>query len=540
MNTKAKILIVADNVENLITLEKLLSNSEIELIRAFSGNEALAKTLEHEFALALIEVQMPDMDGYETLKLIRQLKATKYLPVIFISAIIPKNHDLIEGIETGAVDFITKPIIPRILIGKVNFFIKLHEQKVQLKNEIECRIRTEEELRKAETNLQEAKARAENSNLLKSVFLANMSHELRTPLNSIIGFANLLKNNSIAEIDRIKYINYINNAGETLITLINDVIDFAKIEADELKISLENVHVAELLQELYDTYKEELSIKGKKEINLILNIPESLRYLFLFTDNYRLRQILSNLLTNAIKFTREGFVEFGLTTTKPGFVEFYVKDSGIGIAPDQTELIFERFAQITGKTSDSIIGTGLGLAISKKLAGLLNGVISLQSEVSKGSTFYLSLPQLKNSNKTNVQENLAYIQPLDFNKQSDNIQILIAEDEEINYFFIKEALRSFNFIIHWGKNGKEAVKLFEENHHIKLVLMDIKMPVMDGYQALKLIKNIRNVPVIAQTAYAMAGEKNEILAAGFDEYLSKPININLLRSTLVKFLNIGN
>lgn len=538
MESKPKILLADDKIENIIALEKLLSPFNIETVRALSGNEALAKTCEHEFALALIDVQMPEMDGYETVRLLRQVNVTRYLPVIFISAIFSDNQYLIEGIEAGAVDFITKPIVPRILLGKVKIFIELYEQKCHLQWEIKTRKQSECNLLIAEKKLREAKLKAENADKMKSAFLANMSHELRTPMNSIIGFASLLKADDLDFEKKLKYISYINNAGESLLSLINDVIDFAKIEADQLKINIEKIKVKEVIIELFDIYKEELIRKDKAHISLKLDLPLADADVVIETDPYRLRQILSNLLMNALKYTLNGDISLGYHFDIPESITFFVQDTGIGIPADKVAFIFDRFMQVEDTPNDTIVGTGLGLAISKKLTDLLQGRIWVESMPGVGSTFYFSIPlchqetvpdetkKLQNTPVQVSQNSFAFLQK----------KILIAEDEEINFFFLKEALRNSQVTILWGKNGKEAVELYEQNTDVSLILMDIKMPVMDGYQALHKIKKMSSVPIIAQTAYAMAGEKEMILKAGFDEYLTKPINIELLRSLLIKYM----
>jgi two-component system, sensor histidine kinase len=537
MNRKNKILIVDDKLENLIALEKILSSFDVEFERALSGNEALVKTIDHNFALALIDVQMPDMDGYETVKLLRQVNHTMYLPVIFISAIYSENHFLIEGIEAGAIDFITKPIIPRILAGKVKLFLDLHNQKMKLIQEIEQRRKSEQILLSKERELKEAKLKAEQADQLKTAFLANISHEIRTPMNSIIGFSNLLKNPELDYEDQIKYINYINNSGESLLNLINDIIEFAKLESDHIKIIKETVNVQNVFKEMLDTYRSEIYRREKSEIEIIIDKEESKDSILIYTDYYRFKQILSNLIMNAIKFTLKGQIKIGYSV-KENQIEFYVSDSGIGIPEEKINKIFERFIQLESNPNNNLSGTGLGLAISKRLVELLGGEISVSSQEGVGSIFTFFLPYKANiqSDSLSSKNNTLF--------QSDDIdlkgrKVIVAEDEEINFFFLKEALRKSEMEILWAHNGLEAIKLFKENMDITLVLMDIKMPIMDGYEAMAEIKKIRPIPVIAQTAYAMAGEKEQMLKAGFDFCLTKPLNIQLLLSTISKFISVA-
>ena len=258
------ILIVDDKPENLKALEKLIHGFEVTIIKAFSGNQALALILEHDFALALIDVQMPDMDGYEVVKLIRNVEKTRFLPVIFLSAIYSENHYLIQGIEAGAVDFITKPIQPRILIGKVKVFLELYEQKKMLELEIEEHKKTEISLRKTEVELQIAKLKAEDADRLKTAFLANMSHEIRTPLNAIVGFSQLLLSTNVPENKKAQFLDIITNSSETLTTIIGDILDIAKIEAGQLKISFAPVDIFNTLEEIYLTFVEEFKRRNKK------------------------------------------------------------------------------------------------------------------------------------------------------------------------------------------------------------------------------------------------------------------------------------
>ncbi|NJO68221.1 MAG: response regulator, partial [Bacteroidetes bacterium] len=314
MRRKCKILIIDDDPLNLDSLEKLLGSFQIEIVRALSGEDALVKTLDHTFSLALIDVQMPYMDGYDTVKLLRELHHTRSIPVIFISEAFDEKHLISESIESGVVDFVTRPVNPLILTGKVKMFLELHAQKQKLVEEIDQRRKSEQVLLSKERELNEAIKKAELADKLKSAFLANISHEIRTPMNSIIGFSNLLKDPQVEYEDRVKYIQYINNSGELLLNLINDVIDFAKIEADQIKINKEEVKVPEVLMEMVDTYSEELKRRNKRDVSLILNIAEDQNEMIIYTDYFRFRQIISNLIMNAIKFTSKGYIQLGFTS----------------------------------------------------------------------------------------------------------------------------------------------------------------------------------------------------------------------------------
>lgn len=531
---KAKILIVDEDPGNLDLLSEKLKTLEIYLIKAFSGEEALMKTLDHSFAMAIITIHMQKMDGFDTVKLLHGMDHSRFLPVILLSEAIFDEQSMVEGIESGAIDILYRNIDTRILCGKVKKCIEQHEQKVRLLEEVDQRRKSVQLLLSKEKDFKEALKRAEMADKLKSTFLANISHEIRTPMNSIIGFSNLLKDPDLGYDDRIKFIQYINNSGELLLNLINDVIDLAKIEADQIKISKEEVRVADVLKEMADIYSEELRRKQKKDVSMTLDISENLYNAVVTTDHFRFRQILSNLISNAIKFTPKGYIHLGFSFERD-FVNVYVTDTGLGIPKEKINLIFDRFVQLQSNAEINHTGIGLGLAISKRLAELLGGTITVESVETKGSTFCLSLPA---KSKVNRQQLIRV--PVENTAEAiewAGKKILVVEDEEINYYFLKEALRKFKVDLIWAHNGQEAVDIFDNDEGIELVLMDIKMPIMDGYQAMSYIKAKSGVPVIAQTAYAMAGEKEQMVKAGFDACVTKPINISLLLSTMGKFLN---
>ncbi len=530
-----KILLVDDKPENLIALEKLLEIFDVTLIKAYSGNEALTLTLEHDFAMALIDVQMPDMDGYETVKLMRNVDRTRLLPVIFLSAIYSENHYLIQGIEAGAVDFITKPIQPRILLGKVKIFLDLFQQRKELEHEIENRKKTESSLLETQVLLEKARDKAEESDRLKSAFLSNMSHEIRTPLNAIVGFSNLLVTGNFDLEKQKQFIKYINNSSEALTTLINDILDIAKIEAGFLTINKSVVNFTNLLKELFITFKAELGNRNKDNVVLKLKMPDEKAVLFANTDETRLKQVFSNLINNAFKFCKKGEISFGIKEISNKNIVLFVSDTGIGIENSKLGLIFERFLQVQDDRIENPSGTGLGLSIVKKIIELLDGTITVTSDVNKGSTFFINLQNfICDENKLNIESDFES----DISKLNiTNANILIAEDEITNFYLLQELLIPSNAIIKWVKNGVEAIDVFKKGEKFDLVLMDIKMPEKNGYEAFEAIRKIDpNVPIVAQTAYAMSGEKDNIIQYGFDDYLSKPINETELANVIRKFL----
>ncbi len=373
---------------------------------------------------------------------------------------------------------------------------------------------------------------AERSDRLKSAFLSNMSHEIRTPMNAIIAFSNYLRNKDISEDQREEYINYIQSSGESLLTLINDIIDISKIEAKQINIQKVNCPINPILDELYTVFENSRKSKGCLgfQIRLIKNLNNSNPTIL--TDPYRLKQILSNLLHNAMKFTEKGIINFGYDI-KDDLIIFFVKDTGVGIPADKIDYIFQRFGKIESYGNKG--GAGLGLAISQNLAKLLGGELTVESELGQGSTFYLSIPFNGDTQELNPKEEVTYIEKKSHNWE--NKKILIAEDEDLNFKVLQIALKNTKVEILRATNGIEAVELVQLHPETNLVLMDIQMPLMDGYEALNRIKQFNfHIPVIAQTAFAMVEEKNSCLRIGFNDYISKPIDIPELLMKIDKLI----
>jgi len=392
--------------------------------------------------------------------------------------------------------------------------------------------------KRIEKNLISAKEKAEESDKLKSAFLSNMSHEIRTPMNAILGFSTLLSDPSLVEDEKAEYIRIIKDRGNDLMRIIDDIIDVAKIESGQIKIEIKECQVNVLLTTLLVTMNE---VKRKQAKNrIIMNcLPGSTDKDFtIITDGNRLRQILTNLIENALKFTEEGLVEFGYMLKNTGMdsvIEFFVRDTGIGIPENMHEIIFERFRQVDDTNTRRHGGTGLGLTISKNLVKLLGGDIRIESEKGKGTCFFITLPlQTAMAKKEAAPTREAEIRPA---FEWSGKTVMIVEDEESNYFLLDRMLRRTGLTLLWAKNGLEAIELFKSKP-VDLILMDIRMPVMDGYEAAQAIKKEKKeLPIIAQTAYALKGEREKSLAAGCDSYISKPIDSRELKSILSKYLN---
>lgn len=394
------------------------------------------------------------------------------------------------------------------------------------------------ELEEINIQLNIAKNKAEKSDKLKSAFLSNMSHEIRTPMNAIIGFSELLKEVNTTDETKNEYIDIITNKGNLLLNIINDIIDISKIEADELEINNQTINVSQLIDELILAFRKTIENTNKSAVQLKVIKPESNKELAVFCDPYRLKQILSNLIDNAIKFTHEGLVEISYSVVDLAAIKnlkVEVKDTGIGIADDKLDIIFNRFRQINESHTREFGGTGLGLSISQKLVELLGGEIGVNSEIGKGSTFYFTIPNINGEPAINPDETIELNKSDNF--RWENKTILIVEDDEASFKLLSKYLKNTGAKILHAINGKESVDICVTNPNINLVLMDIQLPDLNGYDATQLIKKQRiNLPIIAQTAYALAGEQEKCLKAGCSDYISKPIDSNVLLPLINKYL----
>lgn len=519
---KTKLLIVDDHPDNILVLSELLTSEDVEIFSAQSAEEALNLLLANDFGLALLDVQMPGITGFELARLARGVKKTRHLPMIFVTA---QQHDkavAFEGYETGAVDFLFKPLDPHIVRSKVRTFVQLDKQRRLLKAHV--------------AEVETLKKKAEMASLAKSQFLANMSHEIRTPLGSVLGFADVLSQGQLDEEEKKECLAAIRRNGELLLRLVDDILDISKIEAQKLDFEKKEFGLRDLLEDIHTILNFKATEKG---INLQIHIPQE--NIQVIADPMRIKQVLLNVVGNAIKFTNKGSVKVHTALVTPvgaendrGFIKvvFVVEDTGLGLAPHEAQRLFQPFTQADISTTRKFGGTGLGLVISRQLARLMGGDLRLvSSEVGIGSTFEITL-HLKHLgevqpdttvSKTQIAPNID-LDPSDLHLR----KILVVDDVSDNRLLIDRYLRSLNVQLLQASSGLEAIEAVEE-YQPDLILMDIQMPVMDGYEAVRRIreKGFSN-PIFALTAHAMREEKQKCLLAGCDLVLTKPVRRNEL------------
>ncbi len=406
--------------------------------------------------------------------------------------------------------------------------LKIKNDEVIKQNEKYELLNTELERSNVELNL--AKQKAEESEKLKSSFLANLSHEIRTPLNAILGFSSLLKEDKgIDEKEKKKYFEHIEYGGSRLLRIITDIVDISKMDVNQLCIYNKECNLNTLMDNLQNQFSIQLN---NKNVALMVKKEFSDERSKISTDETRLAQVLSNMIENASKFTTEGQIEFGYK--KEGeMLKFHVKDTGIGISENDLSVVFDRFRQVDNEMSSPDSGTGLGLSICKELVKLLKGDIWVESKLGKGTTFYFTIPY------NSVDSPIEGVPNKRAQNESRERTILIAEDEEVNLFYLKTILKDCQLKILHAENGKKAVEMVRDNDAIELILMDIRMPIMDGIEAvIEIRKTSKEIPIIAQTAHAMAEDKQKALDAGCNEYLSKPLSKEDIIDIIDKYLPV--
>jgi signal transduction histidine kinase len=572
---KVDILIVEDNRIQSIQLKHLLEKNQYSVIAAENGRQALTLLEKYDPKIIISDIQMPVMDGYELCRKVKAQHRKVHIPVILLTSL-ADPEDVIEGLECGADNFITKPYTEEYLLSHVEQIIanrqifqtnresvgieivfggktriitanqsqlltmlistydaavvknqeliKIQDKLLMMNNQLEDLVdeRTRE--------LYAAKEKAEESDKLKSAFLANMSHEIRTPMNGILGFSQLLKEPDLPAHVKEKYIDTIDKSTHQLLNIITDILDISKVEAGFETISPEDFNLNELLDEIIYFFQP-FAVQKNLCLTMVNGLPSDT--FNIISDPVKLRQILNNLIGNALKFTSEGSIEIKVFCNDH-LLFFSVKDTGIGIDPILHEAIFERFRQVELTHSRKYGGTGLGLSLAKAYIEMLGGTNHLESVPGQGSTFSFEIPYIPVNipvGKRSVEES----EGLFVNAWKDKT-LLLVEDEEENALFIQSALASTGINIISVVNGVEAVEQCKNNHEISLVLMDIKLPEMDGLSATHIIRSFnKELPIIAITAYALEHDRDRCIKVGCNDYLSKPFIIDHLLTMINKY-----
>jgi len=573
-----KILIVDDSENNLFTLRTLIEEYiNAHILSAQSGSAALKVLIENTVDLIILDVQMPDMDGFETARMIQSRPKLQHVPIVFLTAAYKAEEFQQKGFEMGAVDYLTKPIDAELLINRIKSYVRFIEQDCKHKQELESKVqkrtvellkaRNELEQRVAERTkvLLEAKNQAEQAqqiaqetrcqaeqalqmaqearreaeqarqmaqeaNLSKSMFVANMSHELRTPLNAIIGYSEMLQEDAanLGEEGLVIDLEKIEAAGKHLLELVNDVLDISKIEAGKMDLCLENCDVVHVINEIISTVRPAIE---NKENTLLVVIDENLGEMH--TDITKLHQMLLNLLSNAAKFTEKGTIQLDVKHDGD-WINFCVTDNGIGITHKQQHKLFEPFTQADSSTTRRYGGTGLGLAITKQFAQMVGGTIWVESEFGYGSTFMLSLP---------LQAKAIQNRKLDRSLKNDSSSskkegiILIVDDDPVICHLQQADLSHLGYAVAVAENGYQGIELAHKLRPDGIIL-DINMPGKNGWQVLSMLKQdslLCDIPIIMTSINV---DKQKAYAMGAVDCIEKKVIHSQLVTILEKH-NIG-
>lgn len=640
--TPVNILIVDDREENIIALEALLNRDDIRIFSTTSPNDALKIAWENQIAIALVDVQMPEMDGFELVEMLKANPRTRDILVIFVTAISKEARYAVKGFGAGAVDYLYKPLDPYITSAKVDAFVQLARSQAEIREKnnelqnyaivvknsadiictvdartlridsinpavekilgykpdelhehsivdlaveddrsqfrkklgeiikdnlpfaifefrfetfdkrtiwVECRIAYRNKTlflnisdispqKSYQEQLIKSKEAAEYGKKVKETFLANMSHELRTPVNGIIGITALLRNTALDEQQK-GMLELLETSSQSLLAVINDVLDISKIEAGKFSIVRTANNLRRLVKSVYDLLKFKAD---EHHIEFILDIGKDVPE-FILIDSLRLNQILMNLLSNAIKFTDKGHVRLKISVLQKHHdkvkLKFTVEDTGIGIPSDKINTIFESFEQAEDDTTAKYGGTGLGLAIVKKLIELKGGTLTLNSQIGKGSVFNFTnwYEIVEQSDEKSEPRDRGIVLPA-FN----NINVLLVEDNLVNQYMLTKILKDWNVNVDVVDNGRKALQKLRENDY-DIVLMDTHMPEMSGYQTAKTIRvdfeePKRSVPIISLSAASYDHEQQQALSSGMNEVLAKPFLPYELHEKMEKLLNV--
>jgi signal transduction histidine kinase len=524
LTDKINLLIVDDNADNIMALEASLEREELNIFTTTSPKSVLQICTDNGISIALIDVKMPEIDGFELLDMIKKNPLTEHTMVILMTGYSMSPEHVLIGLGKGAVDYLFKPLDLYITIAKVNSLITLvnYQKEIQKKNK---------ELESYQEELFKAIEQTEKSRIVKENFLANMSHEIRTPLNAIIGLTHLLKNSPVNK-DQQEMIKLMGFSSNALLGIVNDILESARIDAGKVEIVRAKTNIINLIETICDLTRPMAHEKG---LSLVCEIDPNVPALIM-VDSLRINQILMNLINNAIKFTPSGSINVQLKLVERNDenakLEFIVKDTGIGIPKLSIDKIFTRFEQVEDKTWQKFGGTGLGLSIVKKLINLKGGTLKVESDVGVGTTFTFS-NCYELADEIKRQDN-----HLSDPQKMDDISILLVEDNALSQFIVVEMLKEWNINVDVVDNGLEAFEKLKDNNYT-LILMDTHMPVMNGNDATRKIRkemvdSKKDIPIISFSASVIEREKAEAKNAGVNDFIEKPFEPHTLINKIRK------
>ncbi len=508
MKENAKILIVEDDSLALRLMKKILEGKDYKIAIATNGKTALTKAWANNFDIIILDIKLPDINGFQICEKLKQHPATTNVPVVFLTGLNNPN-DIVKGFEVGAVDYISKPF------NADEFIIRIENQL---------------KIRAYAMNLEENARISEKAKQNISTFVSSLAHELKNPLNSIIGFSEILQGENISEEEKFSYLKHINNSGQDLLHLLNDLIDISKIEAGFLDIHFSAVYINNEINDIAKNYIDKIYKVHGDKVKLETEFENNNPKFILITDILRFTQILNNLIDNAIKYTKSGTITIGYRLKTNNSIQFYVKDTGIGLKEEDLDAVFQEYDQAHRKMKITKSGKGIGLAIAKKLTYLLKGEIGANSILGKGSEFFFTLPLLQSDSeeiKTLSNETIMY--------NWEGKKILIAEDVLVNYLFFAALFKKTKAELFHARDGYQVLEILKDTQ-VDLILMDMVMPGLDGIETTREVRKTHlQLPIIAQTSLSERNDKDDIFKAGCNDIISKPIKPRILLNKIDRF-----